>query len=78
MQTRFWVTVALAGVLATGCATGEAPSGAQPDLLPIVAKSIEFHGGDVYEHSAVSLTITSLSGSSTSSPGGRDLASTTR
>ena len=63
MQTRFWVTVALAGVLATGCATGEAPAGAQPDLLPIVAKSIEFHGGDVFEHSAVSLTITSLSGS---------------
>ena len=63
MQARFWITVALAGVLATGCATGEAPPGAQPDLLPIVAKSIEFHGGDVYEHSTVSLTITSLSGS---------------
>ena len=72
MRTRLWITVALAGVLATGCATGEAPPGAQPDadsetsapaLLPIVAKSIEFHGGDVYDHSAVSLTITSLSGS---------------
>ena len=68
MQTKFWITVALAGVLATGCATGEAPPGAEsemsaPALLPIVAKSIEFHGGDVYEHSTVSLTITSLSGS---------------
>ena len=72
MQTKFWITVALAGVLATGCATGEAPPGAQPDaesetsalaLLPIVAKAIKFHGGDVYEHSAVSLKITSLSGS---------------
>ncbi len=68
MQTRFWITAALAGVLATGCATGEAPPGAEsemsaPALLPIVAKSIEFHGGDVYEHSVVSLTITSLSGS---------------
>jgi hypothetical protein len=31
IQTRFWMTGALAGVLATGCATDEAPPAAQPD-----------------------------------------------
>ena len=31
MQTKFWIAGALAGVLATACATDEAPTGAQPD-----------------------------------------------
>ena len=67
-----WATAALALVLAIGCGPSQAPADSEasggseesgPTLLPIVAKSIEFHGGDLYEHSAVSLTISSLSGS---------------
>ena len=34
-----------------------------PPVPAIVATAVEFHGGDVYEHSAISMTIASLSGS---------------
>ena len=70
--TRPWATVMLAGVLAMGCGASQPPPDTEasadaqesgPTLLPIVAKSIEFHGGELYEHAVVSLTISSLSGS---------------
>ena len=45
-----------------GCGTGSRDDAGV--LLPkIVAKAIAFHGGDVYDHLAISMTITSLSGS---------------
>jgi hypothetical protein len=34
-----------------------------PNIPPIIAKSIEFHGGNLYEGSSITMTITSLSGS---------------
>lgn len=34
-----------------------------PNMPPIVAKSIEFHGGSLYEGSSMKMTISSLSGS---------------
>ena len=52
------VLIALAAA-AAACGSGAA----DPDLPDIVAQSIEFHGGDLYESAAISMTITSLSGS---------------
>ena len=45
-----------------GCTT-EPSSDPSVPMPEIVTKAIEFHGGDVYDHSAISITITSLSGS---------------
>lgn len=55
------ILIALAAGAAglAACAGG----GADPPLPDIVARSIEFHGGDLYEGSAIAMTITSLSGS---------------
>ena len=51
---------AIASLAATAaCGT----SSADPDLPDIVARAIEHHGGDLYEGSTISMTITSLSGS---------------
>ena len=53
-----WIVVAC--LVASGaCGT----SSADPDLPEIVARAIEYHGGDLYEGSQISMTITSLSGS---------------
>ena len=63
MPLRFAGTGLLFFVL-TGC--GTAPTevvDTGPSVPAIVAKALEFHGGDVYERSAVSMTISSLSGS---------------
>ncbi len=54
------VTVMLLGQL--GCGT-ESRDDAGVPLPEIVAKAVAFHGGDVYDHLAISMTITSLSGS---------------
>ena len=54
------LTVALISV--AGCTSEQALS-FPPALPSIVAKSIEFHGGSLYENSAMVLTISSLSGS---------------
>jgi len=50
---------------AVGCGAGDSGSSFSlpPNMPPIVAKSIEFHGGSLYEGSAMTMTITSLSGS---------------
>lgn len=67
MSTRFLTLTAVLALL-TACAADEtppqgtaAPEG--PSLPEIVARAIEYHGGDVYERSRISMTITSLSGS---------------
>ena len=52
--------VLLCGVLA-GCSGGN--PGVPPGAPEIVAKAIAFHGNDVFQSAAISLTITSLSGS---------------
>ena len=52
------ILTALAAASAS-CTAG----GADPPLPDIVAQSIEFHGGDLYEGSTIAMTITSLSGS---------------
>ena len=48
-----------------GCGGGDSGSSLSfpPNMPPIVAKSIEFHGGSLYEGSAMRMTISSLSGS---------------
>ena len=50
---------------AAGCGAGDSGSSLSlpPNMPPIVAKSIEFHGGSLYEGSTMTMTITSLSGS---------------
>lgn len=53
------VTVVAACVLSSACGTSETPP---ENLLPIVAKAIEFHGGDLYERSKTTMTISSRSG----------------
>ena len=57
-HAALWIVVAS---LAASAACGT--SSADPDLPEIVARAIEHHGGDLYEGSAISMTITSLSGS---------------
>ncbi len=57
-QLALWTVVA---ALAASAACGT--SSADPDLPKIVARAIEHHGGDLYEGSQISMTITSLSGS---------------
>ena len=61
MRLRRLIPVIVLGlaVCGTACSAG-APEPDQPD---IVAQSIEFHGGDLYESSRITMTITSLSGS---------------
>ena len=50
---------------AAGCGADDSGSSLSfpPTMPPIVAKSIEFHGGNLYEGSTITMTITSLSGS---------------
>ena len=50
---------------AAGCGAGDSVSSLSlpPNMPPIVAESIEFHGGSLYEESTITMTITSLSGS---------------
>ena len=55
------VTVPLVFVMA--CGTSGEPTDQGSPLPEIVQKAIEFHGGDIYEHSRMTMTITSLSGS---------------
>ena len=57
-HAALWIVVAC---LAASAACGT--SSADPDLPEIVARAIEHHGGDLYEGSQISMTITSLSGS---------------
>ena len=62
---RVFLVVVAASVFLAACGTSEAPmsSSSEEALPPIVAKAIEFHGGDLYEHSKTTMTISSLSGS---------------
>lgn len=60
MHARHAIAVTLAAGAAAGCGGGAAPD---PDLPGVVARSIAYHGGDVYESSRMTMTITSLSGS---------------
>ena len=61
MRIRLLIlALALTGV--AGCAP-EGELSFPPEMPSIVAKSIEFHGGDLYENSVMALTISSLSGS---------------
>ena len=56
----------VAGVLAAAIVVPAACGGTaapDPDLPAIVAQSIAHHGGDLYERSKITMTITSLSGS---------------
>ena len=57
-HAALWIVVACFAASAA-CGT----SSADPDLPDIVARAIEHHGGDLYEGSKISMTITSLSGS---------------
>ena len=52
-------------VSVAGCGAGDSGNSLSlpPNMPPIVAKSIEFHGGSLYEGSTMTMTITSLSGS---------------
>ena len=59
MRLRRFAPAILLGLAAAACGSGAA----DPDLPDIVAQSIEFHGGDLYESAAITMTITSLSGS---------------
>ena len=57
---------AAAGVLAAAITVSAACGGSAapaPNLPAIVAQSIAYHGGALYEGSAITMTITSLSGS---------------
>ncbi|MCY4662796.1 MAG: hypothetical protein OXF93_23795 [Acidobacteria bacterium] len=58
---------AVAGVLAAAVVAGSLACGRasalDPDLPEIVARSIAYHGGALYQSSRMSMTITSLSGS---------------
>ena len=56
------LTLAVALTGAAGCNSEQALS-FPPEMPSIVAKSIEFHGGNLYENSAMDITISSLSGS---------------
>ena len=56
------LTLALALTSVAGCASEETLS-FPADMPSIVAKSIEFHGGNIYENSVMAITISSLSGS---------------
>ena len=64
MQIRSLILLILLAS-ATGCGAGDSGSSLSlpPTLPPIVAKSIEFHGGSLYEGATITMTITSLSGS---------------
>ena len=54
------LVLVFAALLAVPTVTaGEMPSGGP---LPIVAKSIAFHGGDLYDHAEIAFTIVSKSG----------------
>ena len=50
-------------VLVSGCGPADESLALPPSMPEIVARSIEFHGGSLYEHSAMAMTISSLSGS---------------
>ena len=57
---RIWLlTLALALTGVAGC-TSEATLSFPPGMPSIVAKSIEFHGGNLYVNSAMGITISSL------------------
>lgn len=64
-----WVVRVLVFATFAACAPAGTPSDvtepatAEPALPEIVAKAIDFHGGDSYERSKIAITITSLSGS---------------
>ena len=61
MRLRQFAPVVLFALAAATAACGA--GSADPQLPDIVAQSIEFHGGDLYESSTITMTITSLSGS---------------
>ena len=54
------MTVVAAGAFVVACGTSQTPP---ENLPPIVAKALEFHGGDLYERSKTTMTVSSLSGS---------------
>ena len=62
MHARHAAAAALAAAISfsTACGGAAAPD---PNLPAIVARSIEYHGGPLYENSKITMTITSLSGS---------------
>ena len=64
MRSRPLIVVILLASVA-GCGAGDSGNSLSlpPNMPPIVAKSIEFHGGSLYERSAITMTISSLSGS---------------
>lgn len=47
----------------SGCGSSNESLALPPTMPEIVARSIEFHGGSLYEHSTMAMTISSLSGS---------------
>lgn len=49
-----------AAIVSAACGGAAAPD---PNLPDVVARSIAYHGGDLYERSRMTMTITSLSGS---------------
>ncbi|MCE2541268.1 MAG: hypothetical protein J4G16_13065, partial [Acidobacteria bacterium] len=62
MHARHAIAGALAAALAVSAACGGAAA-PDADLPDIVAQSIAYHGGDLYESARMTMTITSLSGS---------------
>ena len=62
MRPRRFVPGILVVLAAAAVSCGGGGAG-DPELPGIVAQSIEFHGGDLYEGSTIGMTITSLSGS---------------
>ena len=62
MHARHAIVGVLATAVAGTLACGRAPA-LDPDLPVIVARSVAYHGGALYQSSRMSMTITSLSGS---------------
>ena len=59
MRAAVWTILLVTACAAhSGCTASDLPP-----VPPIVAKAIDFHGGDVYDAARIAMTITSLSGS---------------
>ena len=62
MLSLMWMVLVACGPAADAPPPG-GPAADEPEGLAIVDRAIEYHGGDLYEASTVSLTVTSRSGS---------------